>query len=205
LFDYVDAADVDAVLVSHGHPDHCADLNPLLRCRAFRDEPAAPLPVHALPGALDAVLALDRPGLLDEAVEVRTLQPDSVVRLGPFELRPVLLPHSVPNVGMRLAVGDAVLTYTGDCGPSADLVALADGAGLLLAESSYATEVPPDAQAHLSSAVDAAAAARQAGAGTLVLTHLLPETTAESALDAGRTTFGGPLHVAEPGLRLDVG
>ena len=32
---------VDAVLISHGHPDHCADLNPLLRARAMhaRSEP----------------------------------------------------------------------------------------------------------------------------------------------------------------------
>jgi ribonuclease BN (tRNA processing enzyme) len=39
LLAVVDAAEVDAVLVSHGHPDHCADLNPLLRARALRDEP----------------------------------------------------------------------------------------------------------------------------------------------------------------------
>ena len=31
LLRHVAASDVDAVLVSHGHPDHCADLNPLLR------------------------------------------------------------------------------------------------------------------------------------------------------------------------------
>ena len=34
LLEVADAADVDAVLVSHGHPDHCADLNPLLRAAA---------------------------------------------------------------------------------------------------------------------------------------------------------------------------
>ncbi len=44
------AAEVDAVLVTHGHPDHCADLNPLLRARVLGG--GAPLlPVHALPGA----------------------------------------------------------------------------------------------------------------------------------------------------------
>ena len=32
----------DAVLVSHGHPDHCADLNPILRERAWADDPLPP-------------------------------------------------------------------------------------------------------------------------------------------------------------------
>ena len=56
LLQHVSAEDVDAVLVSHGHPDHCADLNPLLRARALQDVQVRALPVFALPGALDAVL-----------------------------------------------------------------------------------------------------------------------------------------------------
>jgi ribonuclease BN (tRNA processing enzyme) len=56
LLERVTAAQVDAVLISHGHPDHCADPNPLLRARVLRDDPPPPLPVYALPGALDAVL-----------------------------------------------------------------------------------------------------------------------------------------------------
>src|SRR5262245_31430174 len=62
LLRHTAAEDVDAVYITHGHPDHCADLNPLLRARALRAVPAAPLSVWAPPGALRAVLALDRPG-----------------------------------------------------------------------------------------------------------------------------------------------
>src|SRR5690349_16714347 len=54
--------EIDAVFVSHGHPDHCADLNPLLRARALKDDPDPPIPVYTPPDALNAVLALDRPG-----------------------------------------------------------------------------------------------------------------------------------------------
>jgi len=71
LLELMGADQVDAVFISHGHPDHCADLSPLLRARALRDDPPAPLPVYALPGALDAVLALDRPAMLDAARPAR--------------------------------------------------------------------------------------------------------------------------------------
>ena len=50
---------VDAVLISHGHPDHCADLNPLLRARVLGESGLPPLPLYAPAGALDKVLALD--------------------------------------------------------------------------------------------------------------------------------------------------
>src|SRR4051812_1355707 len=63
LLGHVGVGDVDAVLVTHGHPDHCADLHPLLRTRAMTGVPG-PLPLHAPAGALDAVLALDAPATL---------------------------------------------------------------------------------------------------------------------------------------------
>ena len=73
LLERVTADQVDAVFISHGHPDHCADLNPLLRARALREDPAPPLPVYALPGAVDAVLALDRPGMLAGALDRKSV------------------------------------------------------------------------------------------------------------------------------------
>jgi len=75
LFEHLTAAGVDAVFISHGHPDHCADLNPLLRARVLGDEELPPLPVYALPGALDAVLALDRPGMLADGYVLHELIP----------------------------------------------------------------------------------------------------------------------------------
>ncbi len=122
----LDAGRVDAVFISHGHPDHCADLNPLLRARvAAVDDPLPPLPVYAPPGALDAVLALDRPGMLDDGYILHEVTIGSGLDIGPFHARTRLLPHWRPNAGVRLTAAGQVLAYTGDTGPSLDVVDLA--------------------------------------------------------------------------------
>ncbi|HEV8277866.1 MAG TPA: MBL fold metallo-hydrolase [Streptosporangiaceae bacterium] len=195
---------VDAVFISHGHPDHCADLNPLLRARVMRDAPARPLPVYALPGALDAVLALDRPGTLAGALELTELSPGGRLEIGPFRAETWLLPHWVPNVGLRLAAGGVILAYTGDCGPSPLLAELAAQADLLLAEASYVDQVPEDSQRYLSSAAQAGRRAAQAGAGHLLLTHLLPGTDPAAAQGAATNHYTGHVGVAAPGLVLDL-
>ena len=205
LLERVAASQLDAVFISHGHPDHCADLNPLLRARALGDDPAPPLPVYALPGALDAVLALDRPGMLAGAFTLCEITPGSRLGIGPFDALTCLLPHWVPNAGLRLAAGGKVLAYTGDSGPDPAITSLARDADLLLAEATYTDSVPPDAQAFLSSAAQAGSCAAQAGAAHLVLTHLWPGTSRDAARTAAAAGYHGPISVAAPGLTLDLG
>ncbi|GAA2467026.1 MBL fold metallo-hydrolase [Winogradskya humida] len=182
------AEDVDAVFISHGHPDHCADLNPLLRARSLGTRGARPLPVYSLPGALDAVLALDRPGMLDDAYSLRDVAAD--FEIGPFRAETRLLPHWVPNAGIRLTAGGTTLAYTGDSGPTPDVVRLAREADILIAEATYADEVPPDSQAYLTSAVQAGHQAAEAGVGQLLLTHLWPGTDPATAVAAAVAAAG---------------
>jgi ribonuclease BN (tRNA processing enzyme) len=200
LLQQADAADVDAVLVSHGHPDHCADLNPLLRARALRDDPCPPLPVHAPPDALTAVLALDRPGMLDDALTMREFVPGAGFGVGPFRVQSWLLPHWVPNAGFRLEADGECLAYTGDTGPSPDLVSLARDADVFLAEATYPRDLPADSIRYLSSAQQAGQTAARAGAGQLVLTHLWPGSAADEAMEAAAESYDGTILVASPGL-----
>jgi ribonuclease BN (tRNA processing enzyme) len=231
---------IDAVLISHGHPDHCADLNPLLRARALgtrparatvprdpsrdtppaappRDTPPAtpaavpardtaparPLPVWAPPGALDAVMALDVPGMLDAAADIREFSPGQCFAAGPFAIRTWPLPHWVTNAGFRIEAGHQTLAYTGDTGPSPLLAELAGDAGIFLAEATYPDEVPPGDAAFLSSASQAGRTGRQAGAARLVLTHLWPGTDPEAARAAAASEFPGGISVAVPGLEIE--
>ena len=164
LLGHLDAGQVDAVYISHGHPDHCADLNPLLRARALRDDPAPPLAVYAPAGALDAVLALDRYETLAGSYQVHDVAAGASWEIGPFRAQARLLPHWLPNLGLRLAAGGHVLAYTGDTGPSDEVVKLAKDADLLLAEATYLEPVPADARPYMSSASVAARQAAAAGA-----------------------------------------
>lgn len=204
LLNHIPADQVDAVFISHGHPDHCADLNPLLRARALRDDPPAALPVYALPGALDAVLALDRTGMLATAYVWHRFTAGDELDIGPFRAHTLPLPHFVPNAGVRLEAGDRALVYTGDAGPSGDLVHLARGCDLLLAEATYPYRVPEDSAAYLTSARDAGRQAALAGAGRLLLTHLWPGTGRDEALSAAAETYPGPTGVATCDLVVDL-
>jgi ribonuclease BN (tRNA processing enzyme) len=205
LLEHMAAHELDAVFVSHGHPDHCADLNPLLRARALGDYATAPLPVYAVPAALDAVLALDGPGMLADAYLLNEFAPGSALCIGPFGCQTRLLPHWLPNAGLRLAGGGRVLAYTGDSGPAAEIAELASGADVLLAEASYVDQVPDDSRRYLSSARHCGQQAARAGAGHLVLTHLLPGTDHRAARVAAAAEYGGDVSVATAGLVLDLG
>jgi ribonuclease BN (tRNA processing enzyme) len=203
LLEYCDAASIGAVLISHEHPDHCADLNPLLRARVLGQRPAVQLQVYAPPGALSKVLALDRPGMLDDAFEWREFIPGTGFRAGPFSVRTWLLPHWVPNAGFRLQAAGSSLAYTGDSGPSPHLLDLAKDADVLIAEASYPDRVPADSQRYLSSARFAGRLAATAGANRLVLTHLMPGTDRDAAVRAASPDYDGAIDVAVPGLAYE--
>lgn len=198
----VAAGEIDAVFVSHGHPDHCADLNPLLRARALRDDPAPALPVYAPTWALRAVLALDRPGMLDPAYTLHEFTPGDPLTIGPFSAETLLLPHFMPNAGIRLSAAGRILAYTGDTGPSPELAKLAHDADIFLCEASYPHEVPEDARPYLYSAALAGTLAAGAGVGHLLLTHLMPGTDEATAVDAASDGYAGPITVATQGVTI---
>jgi ribonuclease BN (tRNA processing enzyme) len=204
LLTYTGVDGIDAVLISHGHPDHCADLSPLLRARFFADEAQPPLPIFALRGAVDPVLALDGPGALSEAFEHTDLTAGDAFTCGPFEIDTLALPHFVPNVGFRITAGGRVLAYTGDSGPTVDLIDLARFADLFLAEATYPEEVPDRHAPYLSSARQAGQVAGQSDVGYLLLTHLWPGTNSRDALEAARQRFSGEIAVSVPGLTVDL-
>lgn len=142
--------------------------------------------------------------MLNDAYVLHEFTAGSRLDVGPFRAQTRLLPHFVPNAGIRLMAGERVLAYTGDTGPSPDVADLARGADLLLAEATYVDQVPEDSRRYLTSARQAGRQALDAGVRHLLLTHLQPGTDAAAAQAAARDTFDGEVGVATPDLVFDL-
>jgi ribonuclease BN (tRNA processing enzyme) len=187
----------DAVVITHAHPDHVVDLHALFRSLRYGPRRAV-VPVYAASGVVEVLAALDPPdaGDLASCLDFRPL-PSTPYAVGPFVLRSFPLPHYVPNVGVRLEAPGLCVAYTGDTGPSPDLVALARDADLLIADC---TDRPPlDLRPR-----EAALAAAAGGARRLLLTHFWPGADREECRRAAAEVFSGEIIVAEEGLEIPL-
>jgi ribonuclease BN (tRNA processing enzyme) len=200
--------EVDAVLVSHLHPDHCMDLLSLYVARTYDPAAGHPvIPVHAPVGAgahlAQAYGRAEPPGLSGcfDFVEWSAGRRD----IGPLAVTVARMAHTVPNWAIRIEHGGATLAYSGDTGPSGALVELARDADLALFESSFEQgrddAAPPDL--HLTGR-EAGEHATRAGVRRLVLTHLPPWNDPDVSLAAARTSYAGPLEVARPGATYEL-
>ncbi|SFS86435.1 MBL fold metallo-hydrolase [Saccharopolyspora flava] len=192
LFGHWPDGRVDAVVITHEHPDHCVDLHALFRARFYTGGPR--LPLHCPPGVLERLGGLEPDVDLRDVFDVHPLP--GTHRVGPFELTGLALPHFVPNAGVRLRAGDRVLAYTGDTGPDPALADLGRDADLFIVD---ATDRPGSSRGLLT-AREAGAWARRAGARRLMLTHFWPGNDRNAALAAARSEFDGETFAAEEGL-----
>jgi ribonuclease BN (tRNA processing enzyme) len=208
-----DPFELDALLFSHLHPDHCADFSALTVLRRYHPDPPYPrrprlLPVYApedAPGRLaNAYASNETERAATDLSDVYTFHPlpTEAVRIGPFEVAAVRVDHPTPAFGLRVTCGGRTIAYTGDTGPCESLDELARGADVLLSEASWtdAPERPPGV--HLSGK-QAGELARRAGAGRLLLTHIAPWTDRGQVLAEAVAAFPAALAV-EQGAVYDV-
>jgi ribonuclease BN (tRNA processing enzyme) len=197
--------DVNAIVLSHLHADHCLDVCPYVVFRRYHpDGPQPPIPLLGPAGTHDRLaVAYDpaaRTGLRD--VFACSAVTAGERELGPFRLRFERVNHPVETYGVRVEAAGVALTYSADTGVSDALVELAEGSAALLCEASLAPapNLPPDL--HLTGR-EAGEHAAKAGVGRLLVTHVPPWTNAAQARDDAAVAFGGPTELAATGATYE--
>jgi len=203
--------DLDYVFYSHFHPDHSAELVPLLFATKYPDgnRRQSPLTITAGRGFADFFAGLKTvygnwielaPGLLD-FVEMDNTSRDSVNFRG-FTVETTPVEHNPESIAYRITSGDGrSVVYSGDTDYSENLIELAKGADILICESAE-----PDGlqgKGHLTPSM-AGEMATRAGVGKLVLTHFYPDCEDADLAQQCRRTYAGPLVLAEDLMRIEV-
>lgn len=205
---------VDAILVSHVHPDHCSDLYPLNVALRFHEQGVLRKSLHCPQEVWERMPLLlgDAPEGEEAFAKTFDHHPVSAGPAGGASdtvevcgLRVSFLRTEHPNycLAMRLESEDGVLTYSADTGPGTDLAAFARGSDLLLCEATY-QEGLVGAPVHLT-ARQAGERARNAGVRDLVLTHVWPTFDPHrSAEEAAETAGEARVAWAAPGATFEV-
>jgi ribonuclease BN (tRNA processing enzyme) len=196
---YLRLEDLHAVWISHLHADHFGDMPMLYYAFAYAEKPMRKIPVLAPAGWAKRVEDFVQSATdhhMANFFQVVELKDRGIAEIGDLRIQALAVQHGVPAFGLSARLGDHQLAFTGDSGPCDNLVTLAKGARVLVAEAG--TDLIEIPSVHLSPE-DAGLTAYHAGVSRLVLTHLAPGLSAEEAIERAGETYHGPIDIARPG------
>jgi ribonuclease BN (tRNA processing enzyme) len=207
LLERCDWKDLDAVVVTHRHLDHCADLVGAFYAMRFHADGPQQVDLYAPPEVLEvllAVLSRDSAFEFTEVFKHHELGFGETFAVGDLTFETFQAIHPAPTVTLRTTAQGRVLTYSSDSAGGDVLEEAARGADLFVCEATWqgsADNWPADI--HLT-AEDAGALATRADAPRLLITHILGSLDRQRSLEEAALTYDGDLGLAEDGTTFQV-
>jgi len=193
LQEHVSLFDVDAVVLSHDHPDHWTDLQGFsVAFQYVVGGNGEPVPVYG-PAPVGAAASRYL-----EPFEWHEVADGAVAAIGDLTFRFSRTDHGNETLAMRVEGAGKVLGYSADSGSGWTLSQLGPGLDLALCEATYLQD-REDTMQHLSGR-QAGTQARDAGAARLVVTHVWPTLDRAAVAAEAAAAFGQPVVAAETGL-----
>ena len=195
-------SEIDAVVVTHEHPDHWLDLAmAYVACRYFVDR--GPLPVYGTAGTHALARALAGSHDLAPTIDWRTISDGAGATIGDQRWRFSRTDHPVETLAPRVDSGGRSFAFSADTGDGWSFSGLGEGIDLALCEATFLHRDLQPPSPHLS-AQQAGAMAAEAGVGRLLLTHLAPGTDAAAVSQEAGDAFGAPVELVEVDRRYEV-
>lgn len=196
---YIAFEQLDAIVLSHRHIDHIADMIGMFYALRYAPESHGPIPVYAAEEVADtlaSILQRDSKNDLAGTFTFTTLTNDTAVTINDVTLTAISAVHSVPAVSVKFVADDTTFVYSGDTAANPELVTFARHADVFLCEASWtgdATHYPGGI--HLT-ATGAGEHARDADVKELILTHLVAAADPLVALQEAQAAYRGPIRLA---------
>ncbi|MEX2394317.1 MAG: MBL fold metallo-hydrolase [Actinomycetota bacterium] len=200
-----DHRELDALILTHGHADHVADVLPFMYAIGFDpDLEAFTVPVYS-PGDVGPGLGWPLGGtsleMFRKVFDFRPIAKAFEIRDVSFE--PFRTFHPAETYGLRMRQGERTIVYTSDTALYPELAAACQDADLLICEATYTDAVKAEPGVHLW-AREAGEVAAKAAVKRLVLTHVWPTLSLDDAVAEASATFGGPVEAAVEGKTYSV-
>lgn len=186
---------VSALLVSHWHFDHTADIPVLMYRLQALDRTIKVF------GPADPDAALYRLVSSVSCFDFTEVSPGQTFTAGGLQIRACAARHPVPAVGYTVSDGTLTFGYTGDTNTLPSLAEDYRGCDLLLADGFFTRDAWTEGKPHLSAEL-AARLAADSGAGELIITHLNPFIPRSILLKEARAVFPH-VQLAEAGAVIE--
>ncbi|WP_280769757.1 MBL fold metallo-hydrolase [Salipaludibacillus daqingensis] len=202
LQNYVELKDIDAVILSHYHHDHVADMGVFTYSRVVdmnlnKTEQAIDIYAHR-----EDELAFSK---LAKPPYTNVLPYDSTssVHVGPITISFQKTTHPVPCFAMKVTSTetDKTLVYTADTTFNETLIPFAMNSNLLIAETSFYADQSAESFGHMNS-VDVANLAKQTKATSVLLSHLPHFGNHQQLVDEVSARFSGNVALAKTGYKI---
>lgn len=201
-----DPTALDAVFVTHNHPDHYVDLYCLQSMLRYAPQgPRAPVPLYVageLFERMQCLLSERGAHEFAEAFVPVSLVDGETVEIGDLRVTPYEVAHTAPTFALRAEVDGTSLCYTSDTSPGPHAVRAAKGVDLLLAEATLPEEFA-GAAPHMTAA-EAGQLGKEAGARALALVHVWPTNDRDVMAQVASEAYGGPVVVAQEFDEFDI-
>lgn len=192
--------DLDAIVLSHEHPDHWTELPSLYH--AYKYFLFSSVSVYGTVGThqlLDGLL----PDATSTAFEWTDINPASQITIGDLDFTFSLTDHAVETLAIRVQHGERALVYSADTGPGWSPAAFGAPIDVMIYEASLTVDYENQGIRHVSGR-EAGLRAAEAGVGQLILTHVHPGGDPQERRHEAEQVFPGAIHVAVPGFTLPV-
>ncbi|MFB4167112.1 MBL fold metallo-hydrolase [Virgibacillus sp. JSM 102003] len=197
LQNYKHVMDIDAVVLSHYHNDHIADVGVLQYAwlvDSFVQNRNEILPIYGHSEDLGGFESLTH-----KNTEGIAYDPGETLKIGPISITFLKTNHPVPCYGMRITDGESVIVYTADTSFKEEWYEFANNAGLLITDCNFYESQDGSSAGHMNSK-DAAMIAKEAHVQELLLSHLPQFGDNYDLVKEASNYFKGEIRLAKEGF-----